>query len=102
LPSALGVPTKNRATFAGNPAIFILKDPWLSVPASRRVWLIWYAFYNRNIPACQELFKYFFIFLEFYLAFCKLAVMYLFFLQISFIAWPASARQNRPGHSPVA
>jgi len=34
----LGPPTKNRGTFPGNPAIF-LQDPWLSVPASRRVWL---------------------------------------------------------------
>jgi hypothetical protein len=31
---------KNRATFPGNPAVSShFGDPWLSVPASRRVWL---------------------------------------------------------------
>jgi hypothetical protein len=35
-----GPKIKNRVTLLfGNPAILILKDPWLSVPVSRQVWL---------------------------------------------------------------
>ena len=50
--------TKKRAAFPGNPAIFNTlkdKDPWLSVPTSRWVWLLLKKIKNRLVDLIAHL-----------------------------------------------